>query len=103
MWKPWIWKANCISIFVSLYLGGSAVKNLPAIQAMQETQFNPWVRKITLEEKMATHPVFLWGKSHGQRSLVGYRPWDHRESDTTERARAHTHTHTHTVYQKNNI
>ena len=30
-------------------------------------------------------PVFLPGKSHGQRSLVGYCPWDHKESDTTER------------------
>ena len=26
----------------------------------------------------------LPGKSHGQRSLVGYSPWDHKESDTTE-------------------
>ena len=25
------------------------------------------------------------GKSHGQRSLVGYSPWGHKESDTTER------------------
>ena len=23
--------------------------------------------------------------THGQRSLVGYRPWGHKESDTTER------------------
>ena len=30
-------------------------------------------------------PVFLPGKSHGQRSLVGYSPWGHQESDTTER------------------
>ena len=22
-------------------------------------------------------------KSHGQKSLVGYSPWDHRESETT--------------------
>ena len=29
--------------------------------------------------------VFLPGKSHGWRSLVGYSPWDHKESDTTER------------------
>ena len=29
-------------------------------------------------------PVFLPGESHGQRSLVGYSPWDHKESDTTE-------------------
>ena len=27
---------------------------------------------------------FLPGKSHGQRSLVGYSPWDRKESDTTE-------------------
>ena len=29
-------------------------------------------------------PVLLPGKSHGWRSLVGYSPWDHYESDTTE-------------------
>ena len=29
-------------------------------------------------------PVLLPGKSHGQRSLVGYSPWGRQESDTTE-------------------
>ena len=29
-------------------------------------------------------PVFLPGESHGQRSLMAYSPWGHRESDTTE-------------------
>ena len=29
-------------------------------------------------------PVLLPGESHGQRSLVGYSPWGHKESDTTE-------------------
>ena len=29
--------------------------------------------------------VFLPGKFHGQRSLVGYSPWGHKESDMTER------------------
>ena len=29
-------------------------------------------------------PVLLPGKFHGQRSLVGYSPWGHKESDTTE-------------------
>ena len=28
--------------------------------------------------------VFLPGESHGQRSLVGYSPWGHKESDRTE-------------------
>ena len=26
----------------------------------------------------------LPGEFHGQRSLLGYSPWDHKESDTTE-------------------
>ena len=29
-------------------------------------------------------PIFLPRKFHGQRSLVGYRPWGHKELDTTE-------------------
>ena len=29
-------------------------------------------------------PVFLPGKAHEQRSLLGYGPWGHKESDTTE-------------------
>ena len=29
-------------------------------------------------------PVFLPGESHGQRSLAGYSPLNHKESDTTE-------------------
>ena len=36
-------------------------------------------------------PVFLPGESHGQRSLVGYGAWGHKESDTTERLNTHTH------------
>ena len=34
---------------------------------------------------MATHSSTIAGKSHGWRSLVGYSPWGHKESDTTER------------------
>ena len=34
-------------------------------------------------------PVFLPGKSHGWRSLVGCSPWGHKESDTTERLPFH--------------
>ena len=29
-------------------------------------------------------PVFLPGEFHGQRSLAGFNPWGHKESDTTE-------------------
>ena len=34
-------------------------------------------------EKGTATPVFLPGKFHGQRSLTGYSPWGHKESDTT--------------------
>ena len=34
-------------------------------------------------------PVFLPGKSHGQRSLEGCSPWGREESDTTERLHFH--------------
>ena len=30
--------------------------------------------------------VFLPGKFHGQRSLAGYSPWGHEDSDKTEHA-----------------
>ena len=33
---------------------------------------------------MATLSSILDGESHGQRSLAGYRPWGHKESETTE-------------------
>ena len=34
-------------------------------------------------------PVFLPGKPHGRRSLVGCSPWGREESDTTERLHFH--------------
>ena len=52
--------------------------------------FHPWVRKIPWRRKWQPTPVFLPGKSHRQRSLVGYSPWGHKELDTTEAtARGH--------------
>ena len=46
--------------------------------------FDPWVRKILWNRKSQPTPVFLPGKFHGQRSLVGYSPWGCKESDLTE-------------------
>ena len=45
--------------------------------------FDPWVRKFPWRRKWLSTPVFLPGKSHGQRSLVGYSPWGCEESDMT--------------------
>ena len=62
------------------------VKHLPAM-------WKTWVRSLgweySLEKGMATHSSTLAGKSHGQRSLVGYSPWGQRVghdwSDLTHR------------------
>ena len=63
-------------------LVAQTVKNLPV---MQETWVPSLVWEDPLEEKMATHSSILAWKSHQQRSLVGYSPWGHKESNTTER------------------
>ena len=48
-------------------------KNLPAIQETR-VRFLSWF--YPLENKWT---VFLSGEFHGQRNLVGYGPWGHRE------------------------
>ena len=46
-------------------------------------RFDPQVRKIPWRKWQLT-PVLLPRKFHGWRSLVGYSPWGHKESNTTE-------------------
>ena len=38
----------------------------------------------TQDSKRQPTPGFLPGKSHGQRSMVGYSPWSHKGLDTTQ-------------------
>ena len=47
--------------------------------------FHPRVRKFPWRSEWQPTPVFLPGEFHGQRSLVGYWPWGHKELDLTER------------------
>ena len=59
---------------------------------MQETQ-ETWVQSLGWEDplkEMQPTPVFLPGKSHGERSLAGYGPWGSKESDVTEQLSTHT-------------
>ena len=46
--------------------------------------FDPWARKIPWRREWQPTLVFLPGEFHRQRSLVGYSPWGHKESDMTE-------------------
>ena len=70
------------------------VKNPPANAGGIRDGFDPWVRKIPWRRAWQPTPVFLPGESHGQRSLVGYSPWDHKELNTTE------HMYTHNTFEK---
>ena len=62
----------------------------------KRTGFSPWVRKIPWRRKWQPTPVFLPEKFHGQRSLLGYSPWGHKQSDKTEQL-THTYIPTHMV------
>ena len=66
---------------------GRAIREESAYQyrRSKRRRFNPWVRKIPWRRKWQPTPVFLPGKSHGQRSLADYSPWGRKELDTTER------------------
>ena len=73
--------------------GGVVGKNLPANagavgsvsgsgRSPGEGNGNP-LQYSWLGNLMDRGPVFLAGKSRGQRSLEGYSPWSHKESDAT--------------------
>ena len=48
---------------------------------MQKRQVRSLGGEDHLEKGIATHSIFLQGKSHGQRSLVGYSPWGHNSNN----------------------
>ena len=64
------------------------VKHLPTIR---ET----WVQSLggedLLEKEMTTHSSILAWKILWMEERVGYSPWGHKESDTTERLHFHFH------------
>ena len=85
-----------ICIYLCVYTHGystsQVVKNLP-VNAGDELE--PWVEKTPWRRAWQPTPVFLPGKSHEQRVLVGYSPWGCKESDTTEQlSTASTNAHT---------
>ena len=83
-----ILSVQCIYTLFIVYMGfpGGASCKEPACQCRrhQRRGFNPWAGKIPWRRKWQPTLVSLPGKSHGQRSLAGYSPWGHKESDMTE-------------------
>ena len=55
--------------------------------------FDPWIRKIPWRRKWQPTPVFVPGKSHGQRSLAGYRSQRVRHDLETKQRIVHLQCH----------
>ena len=72
---------------LSGFPGGAVVKNMPANAGdTGDSGLNPESGRFPYWRAWQPTLAFLSGESHRQRSLKGYHPWDHKESDTTERA-----------------
>ena len=52
-------------------------------------EFNSWVRKIPWRKEWLPTPVLLPREFHGQKSLVDYSPWGHKESDAANAFTSH--------------
>ena len=79
-------------IFAIIYSTSPVAQMVKRLSTMEETWFDPWVGKIPWRKKWQSTPVLLPGKSHGQRSLVGYSPWGRKESDMTGQLHFDFHT-----------
>ena len=85
---------SCLASFMSAqlfkdkhttrWLGGK--KSACQCWRHRKCRFDPWVGKISWRREWQPTPVFLPGKFHGQRSLVGYSPWGHKQLDIIEHA-----------------
>ena len=68
-------KAFCFPVTLRSGHGGASVKE-PTFQCRRckRLGYDPWIRKVPWRKKWQPTPVFLPGKSLGQRSLAGYSP-----------------------------
>ena len=83
--KPWRHDAQWNRPVTKDFPGGTSGKE-PTCQCKKHKRpkFDPWVGKIPWRRAWQPTPVFLPGESRGRKSLVGYSPWDYKESDVTE-------------------
>ena len=64
--------SECLHPFILL------IYNASLVAQCGRRRFDPWFGNIPQRRKWQPTPVFLPGKSHRQRSLVGYSSWDPR-------------------------
>ena len=85
-YRPWGCKESDMTERLSTFILGISCWLSGKVSACQcgSLRFDPWVGKNPWRREWQPTPVFLLGESHGQRSLAGYSPWGHKESDMTE-------------------
>ena len=74
---------TCLYTHVHKY-GASGKEPARQCRRHKRCRFDPWVGKVPWMRVWQPTPIFLPGESDGRRILVGYGPWDHKESDMTE-------------------
>ena len=74
-------KPRCNTYLITVSL---VVSSKESTCECRRNRFDPWVRKIPWRRKWQPTPAFLPEESHAQKSLAGYCPWRHKQSDTTE-------------------
>ena len=99
-----VWMFRGIDHLVKDYLNGLSIECTDHILFLPLYLYQHFLRyagNISIHSfyswrrKWQSTPVFLPGKSHGQRRLAGYSPWGPKESDMTEHA--HTTAHAYLV------
>ena len=88
-----LWDQNQHYITQTVFPGGPGGKE-PACQCRRckRCWFDPWVGKMPWRRKWQPTPASLPGKSHGQRSLVGYSPWDRKRAKHNLATKQQEHT-----------
>ena len=87
LWIPYKSRIWGVVFLLVVYLGGGGLPGGTSAKELncqcrrpEKHGFRPWVGKRRAQQHT---PVYLPGESHGQRSLVSYSPWFHKESDMT--------------------
>ena len=102
---PWAMRASCCRWGLPLqarsqiredpwtesFTGGAVVSKELACQCRRHKKcgFSPWAKKTPWSRKWPPTLIFLPGKFHGQKSLVGYSPWGRKKLDMTEHLCTH--------------